>query len=194
MNITFDIPVFDGCWTDILWDGGAHMRVQRRNGIGTIWVDRAGLCVLAKQLLYFGCNNALSGGCAEFCRGVCGDGFDGVPLYVEFLATESVEGNELYDAPVIHPSVTVMAELPKGPVKCPPECRLDLAAREESVKITGDEKGFLFLARYVTSLAYGGPEQTILRIACANGAVLCLERRDEGTDPGVGTATMAHEV
>lgn len=158
------------------------MRVQCYDGRWTVCANQEGLRSLIKQLLYFSCNNSMTYGSAGFSQEICGSGYDGVPLYIDFLPRESVDGNELYDEPVIHPSILIDSHFPNAPIRCPVEYKLDLETCEESIKITGDEKGFLFLARYVALLAYRSATDSLdlntLCVKCSNGIQFYIKRMD----------------
>ena len=52
MNITLELPDYDGRATDVIWDEEAAVSMDVGNGEVVLSANRAGLTALAKQMLY----------------------------------------------------------------------------------------------------------------------------------------------
>lgn len=145
-----EIPVYSGGWADVFWSKDAWIHVEKRENVLKINANRLALKLLAKQLLYFSCNNALANAHIHYDSFFCGSGFSGDPLIVEFSPCEAVEGDDLYEEDTIR----VRLDLPRHNARArrviAPEGLLICAAVS---RIVGDEKAFLFLAKELLALA-----------------------------------------
>lgn len=52
MNITLELPDYDGRATDVIWEEEAAVSMNVGNGEVVLSANRAGLTALAKQMLY----------------------------------------------------------------------------------------------------------------------------------------------
>lgn len=57
MEIVENLPQYDGMWTDLVWDDGSVATVHVQEDGAIIRTNKKGIRSLAKQMLYFGCND-----------------------------------------------------------------------------------------------------------------------------------------
>ena len=164
------IPVYFGGFIDVLWDSDGIIRVDTERDRLSICANGPALAALAKQLLYFSCNNSLRHAHVHYDSFFCKNGYVGEPLILEFSPREETHGFDLYD----DDTVTLRLDIPSD---CEPDVPGLLQVFPEECRIVGDEKAMLYLAKAMLMLR--GREQGCslsFRSGNAPRAALCLTR------------------
>lgn len=74
------IPVYFGGFIDVFWDSDGIIRVDTERDRLSICANGPALAALAKQLLYFSCNNSLRHAHVHYDSFFCKNGYVGEPL------------------------------------------------------------------------------------------------------------------
>ena len=61
MQITVDVPLYDGEGVDVIWENGSRLTISITEGSAIINANKAGLLSLAKQMLYLATNDIPNG-------------------------------------------------------------------------------------------------------------------------------------
>lgn len=154
----------------MFWDSDGSS-AWTRSGVACPFAPNGpALAALAKQLLYFSCNNSLRHAHVHYDSFFCKNGYVGEPLILEFSPREETHGFDLYD----DDTVTLRLDIPSD---CEPDVPGLLQVFPEECRIVGDEKAMLYLAKAMLMLR--GREQGCslsFRSGNAPRAALCLTR------------------
>ena len=170
LTIEVQIPVYHGGPMDVFWDSAGELSVEAEKNKLIIRANCAALNSLAKQMLYFACNNLLNGAHVHYDDFFCKNRYSGEMLTLEFFQNEAAYGEELYDSNVldlrfsISPcDMWVSEQSAPGLLQVvPDECR-----------ITADEKAMLFLAKLIMCLALK-PEGSVCLVGSDSAIKLIL--------------------
>lgn len=127
------IPIYFGGFIDVFWDSDGIIRVDTERDRLSICANGPALAALAKQLLYFSCNNSLRHAHVHYDSFFCKNGYVGEPLILEFSPREETRGFDLYD----DDTVTLRLDIPSD---CEPDVPGLLQVFPEECRIVGDRK------------------------------------------------------
>ena len=146
------LPVYFGGAIDVFWDSAGTIHVETGSEELTLYANGPALESLAKQMLYFACNNSLDGFHIHYDSFFCKAGHSGKALTLEFSGSEETDGFDLYDGDTIELSLKIPSHFGDSKEAVPGELQIS----SDEARITGDEKAFLFLAKVLLSLRYEG--------------------------------------
>lgn len=152
MNIIsqeIQIPVYCGGWIDVFWNCGGVLAVEKDECTLILHANSPALEALAKQMLYFSCNNSLDHAHVHYDDFFCANGYSGESLILEFCADEEIMGSELYDSESISLHLDILCDCADYSVQCVPGL---FQVSLTDCQIVCDEKAMIFIAKTILAL------------------------------------------
>ena len=160
MLVHIDIPVFRGGAIDVFWEDNAKISIIISNSAVEIAANKEAFFSLAKQLLYFSCNNFLAYSHVHYDGFFCKGNYQGPELIIEFSPSEEPIMIDKCEGE----SVTVSLDLSNDGNDIQWDNRQHICVKHHnnSVLIKGDEKAFLSLAQCLLAFAIVGRKQCMI--------------------------------
>lgn len=85
MNVLLKIPTYNGYSTPVIWEHGSKVAIHTDVKYITISGSKEAFFSIAKQFLFFYCNNVPSGSHVHYDFGFCRNNWNGPCLVIDFL-------------------------------------------------------------------------------------------------------------
>ena len=150
---SISLPAYFGGAIDVFWDSTGTVHVETGPEELALYANGPALESLAKQMLYFACNNSLDGFHIHYDSFFCKAGHSGKALTLEFSGSEETDGFDLYDGDTIELSLKIPSHFGDSKEAVPGELQIS----SDEARITGDEKALLYLAKTLLALRHEEP-------------------------------------
>ena len=144
------VPRYDGGWLDILWSEDARVSVSEQQGVVRIGANAAGIYALARQMLYFACNDFGVGAHVHYEERLFPKGWSGCPLVLVRLCQP--------DRQIDTEDDEILLRLPSSqdgiPVLAPPAC-VHTSMDHREILLQGNSDGLFQLGRQLLFVCCG---------------------------------------